>query len=232
MLDDISPDGLWHSQTLAGWLLGTAFVLLVVGFVIGALRMSGSKAFGSSEGASKGMAAMILTLAGAVVLGSVGGAIMWSSSDSRTTGVLPEVAGQRDMVVERQAASTNCQSTVAVAVSNHRGSLGQQEPDDDDHQTMESIAQQLGAFDRTATDASTRTGAWLPHDSSAEADEWPSMIEDRDQKFSRIQWLPDGSGNDCSSSNRSAASGADIEIVMWESSGMGSIYVIYTIPVD
>lgn len=232
MLDNINPDGLSHMQTLAGWLLGTAFVLLVIGFAIGAMRTSGAKAFSNSEGATKGLWAMILSVAGAVVLGSVGGAIIWSSTDSRTTGVLPEVAGQRDMVVERQAASTNCASTVAVAVSNHRGSLGQQEPEDDDHEAMESIAQQLGALNSSAADASTRTAAWLPHDSSADADEWPSMREERDQKFSRIEWLPDGSGNDCSSSNRSAASGRDIEITMWEPAGMSSIYVTYTIPVN
>ncbi|GFZ85316.1 hypothetical protein [Nesterenkonia alkaliphila] len=66
-------------QTFAGQIIGTAIVCFVITAVIGLIVWGGSKMFGASAGQSMGIQGFIVSLVAALLVGSIGGAIMWFS---------------------------------------------------------------------------------------------------------------------------------------------------------
>ena len=90
MLEDIENiTGLENLNTVAAWFLGTAIVGLVIAGVWGAVRWAVGKSTGNSDNAGKGLRGIGTVVAGALLLGSVGGAVQWSSTSQRTEVLMP-----------------------------------------------------------------------------------------------------------------------------------------------
>ncbi|GFZ85310.1 hypothetical protein [Nesterenkonia alkaliphila] len=240
---DTSGSGLGHINMIAGWMMGTAAVLLVIGGVLAALRWASGKVIANSENSAAGFRGIYLCLAAALVLGSLGGAIQWTSSSAATAsdgGVLVNEAGPGHVNVHLEEPASQCLNTVTVSGDWHRaGSFGGQDahiPPEQEHEWMVAELDRLGAFDLAASEASTRTLGWLWHHSSAPASGWqdaghPSTWDDTGY-ISRYSWRPDGGGGDCTRSNTNPAPGSEIEVIVLDTSpSMSALYIIYTIPV-
>ncbi|WP_298044988.1 hypothetical protein [uncultured Citricoccus sp.] len=117
MLDGIDPWGLTGPDGLnsvAATFIGAAIILLAIGCVVGLVRWLGGKATGSSEGSTKGLKMAGAGVLGAVVLGSLGGAVQWGSSLG-TDSLMPAAARPGQVVIDRKAPKTTC---TAQAVRN------------------------------------------------------------------------------------------------------------------
>ena len=66
-------------QTFAGQMVGTAIVAFVITGVLGLLVFGGSKVFGASTGQSIGIQGFLWSIGGALLVGSIAGAIAWFS---------------------------------------------------------------------------------------------------------------------------------------------------------
>ncbi|NUL44054.1 hypothetical protein F7P69_02410 [Cellulosimicrobium funkei] len=112
MLDGINPWGLTGPDGLnsvAAIFIGAAIILLAICCAIGLVRWVGGKAAGSSDSSRKGLKMVGAGVLGAVVLGSIGGAVHWGSSMG-TSSLMPEAARPGQVVVERKAPKTTCTS--------------------------------------------------------------------------------------------------------------------------
>ncbi|REE02314.1 hypothetical protein C8E99_0081 [Citricoccus muralis] len=112
MLEGIDPWGLTGPEGLnsvAGIFIGAAIILLAIGCAIGLIRWVGGKAASSSESSRKGLHMVAAGVLGAVVLGSIGGAVQWGSTMG-TSALMPEAARPGKVVVDRQAPKTTCTS--------------------------------------------------------------------------------------------------------------------------
>ncbi|GAA4761119.1 hypothetical protein [Citricoccus nitrophenolicus] len=112
MLDGIDPWGLTGPNGLnsvAATFIGAAIILLAIGCAVGLVRWLGGKATPSSEGSTKGLKMAGAGVLGAVVLGSIGGAVQWGSSLG-TASLMPEAARPGQVVIDRQAPKTTCTS--------------------------------------------------------------------------------------------------------------------------
>lgn len=112
MLEGIDPWGLTGPgglNSIAAIFLGGAIILLAIACAIGAVRWFGGRAASSSDNARKGLGIIMTSVLGAVVLGSIGGAVQWGSSLG-TSSLMPEAARPGQVVVERTAPKTTCTS--------------------------------------------------------------------------------------------------------------------------
>lgn len=109
MLDGIDPWGLESLNNIAAMFLGTAVVLLGIGITIGLIRWVTARASGSPHSARQGLLMAGAGLLGAVVLGSIGGAVHFGSSLG-TSSLMPEAARPGTVVIERKAPKTTCTS--------------------------------------------------------------------------------------------------------------------------
>jgi hypothetical protein len=117
MLDGIDPGGLTGPDGLnsvAATFIGAAIILLVIGCALGVVRWAGGKAGSSPDNARKGLQMVVAGVLGAVVLGSIGGAVQWGSSLG-TASLMPEAARPGQVVIDRKAPKTTC---TAQAVRN------------------------------------------------------------------------------------------------------------------
>jgi hypothetical protein len=117
MLDGIDPGGLTGPDGLnsvAATFIGAAIILLAIGCALGVVRWVGGKAGSSPDNARKGLQMVGAGVLGAVVLGSIGGAVQWGSSMG-TSSLMPEAARPGQVVVEKKAPKTTC---TAQAVRN------------------------------------------------------------------------------------------------------------------
>lgn len=114
MLDGIDPWGLTGPgglNAVAGLFLGAAIIFLGIGIVLGVMRWSGGRVSSSSNSSGKGLKMIAACVLGAVVLGSLGGAVQWGSSLG-TSSLMPEAARPGQVVIDRKAPKTTCTEQV------------------------------------------------------------------------------------------------------------------------
>lgn len=122
MLDGITSqtgENSWHQ--IAGWVAGGALFVMVILLGVGVYRMIQGKTTSSSEDFRKGLTMAGLSLAGAIVLGSIGAAVSWSGSSQTQqlagtglSGLMPEGARPTSVPVERQGALASCPDYVSL----------------------------------------------------------------------------------------------------------------------
>ncbi|MGM7670247.1 hypothetical protein [Microbacterium sp. A93] len=112
MLDGIDPWGLTGPgglNAVAGLFLGAAIIFLGIGIVLGVIRWAGGRLSSSSNSSGKGLKMIAACVVGAVVLGSIGGAVQWGSTMG-TSSLMPEAARPGQVVIDRKAPKTTCTS--------------------------------------------------------------------------------------------------------------------------
>ena len=109
MLGGIDPWGLESLNDIAAMFLGTAVVVLGIGITIGLIRWVTGRASGSPQHARQGLMMVGAGLLGAVVLGSIGGAVHFGSTLG-TSSLMPEAARPGTVVIARKAPKTTCTS--------------------------------------------------------------------------------------------------------------------------
>ncbi len=162
MLDNIDPWGLDALNGIAATFLGAAIVLVAIGVTIGAVRWVGGKATASPEQARRGAMTIGAGVMGAVVLGSIGGAVHWGSGLG-TANLMPEAARPGTITIERKAPKTTCTSQ---AVRNF---------DDEDrmltHQERVALVQQVSGGGITVrAGEQVMTLKWYPTGTDCSAD--------------------------------------------------------------
>lgn len=200
MLENIDPGGMAEMNQLAAWLLGTAVVLLVIGIALGVIRWAGGGAIASAANTKAGLAMVCLSLAGAVVLGSIGGAVQWSSSDDRTIALMPEGAQPTEIHVTRDAPRSRC---TEPAVINFEDNHDDQDSEDyiDWATRTDWVTSIIGEDHPLRYFVTQRVVADQPDD----------MFERG--RIDRIEWFPDGVDGDCSNSNTNVAEGSEVEVI-------------------
>lgn len=248
MLDGFSiTQGLNDLQGIANWILGTAFVLMVIAGCLGAVVWGGGKAFGSAKHTSWGIKAVYLTGIAALVLGSLGGGIKWSSTNDKTEGVMPVEAQKRNVNIDRPAVSTQCTEMVSVQVSNFRANVNKpvnagdpkNQPNDKETEAMDKLAKEMGIIGKPSTSGKSKTASWAPAFVTVKDDEWKEYEQrksdsNREWRISQLTWLPDGKDKDCSSNNTTPSKDKAVEVVVWERRpAIGSdsnYYLIFEVP--
>lgn len=225
MLDGFSiTQGLNDLQGIANWILGTAFVLMVIAGCLGAVVWGGGKAFGSAKHSSWGIKAVYLTGIAALVLGSLGGGIKWSSTNDKTEGVMPVEAQKRNVNIDRPAVSTQCKETVSLQESHHRaGGLEGSKPKKEETDWFKGRAKEMGLFDKSATKVEGRSVGWGMNGTSVQPEDWKKFeekAEDAGWQISKITWLPNGEGADCSVENKKVSDDYHVEVVVWQDVGV------------
>lgn len=107
LLDGINPDGLSGWSTIASFLLGSAFVLLIVAVGIGVVMAVWGRHHLQSGSARKGWTVTALSGIGAMVLGSASAGIAWGAEQG-TASLMPEGARPQAVTVEKQAPKHTC----------------------------------------------------------------------------------------------------------------------------
>lgn len=228
MLDEISDvSGLAEINTIAAWFLGSALAILVAGVFVGAAFWAAGRGGRGTELSRKGLQAIGLATVGAVLLGSVGGAVEWASTNDRTENLLPTAAKQRTVKIDRESPSTACTERVAVQASTHRVAGPDDEdwnldfePSDEEHAGLEESLEELGGFDMSAGDAYSRDLWWERNGNRVGNGAWGNFEDhvggDKTWRLSSVRWLPDATAGDCDVTNGVAASGAPLEVVIHE----------------
>lgn len=230
MLEDIAPP-MTQLNTIAAWFLGSAIALAVVGCVCLLLTWLAGKTFSMQEWVKKGQLGVAMFFLGAVLLGSIGGGIQWSSTDSKTEGLLPESAKQKTIRIDRKAPHSKCTSTVSISSEKHLKAKKEQPMDENTKKKympseaeagkMGRAIREMGADKWPAEKAWTKSLVWGSNlGDMPSKDDW---LKDRDKYFeahgpmySRIQWQPDGKKGNCDNTNFHAAKGAPVEVIFWE----------------
>lgn len=201
MLDGLSDlSGLSQINLVARYFLGSALLILVAGGAIGVVVWIGGKAKQSSSAATRGMNTLWVSLTGAVVLGSVGGVIQFSTSMG-TSELMPEAAQPREIVIEREAALTSCTDRVTKTWGATDGATPEDRED-----ALYQIAgdEAFNEFDLGARDGVTGIPGF-----------GAGVIQS-------ISWYPQG--NDCSENNLRAAAGTEVSVVV-QGSGSQTVEV-------
>lgn len=107
MLDGINPDGLGEWTTLAGYILGTAMVLLMVAGAAGGGLAVWGKSLLSQQAMRRGWSMVALAGVGAAVLGGAGAAMAWGSNLG-TSELMPAGARPGTVTVEKEAPRQSC----------------------------------------------------------------------------------------------------------------------------
>ena len=221
MLDGFSiTQGLNDLQGIANWILGTAFVLMVIAGCLGAVVWGGGKAFGSAKHTSWGIKAVYLTGIAALVLGALGGGIKWSSTNDKTEGVMPVEAQKRNVNIDRPAVSTQCKETVSLQESHHRaGGLEESKPKKEETDWFKGVAKEMGLFDKSASKVIGKSVSWDMNGTPVRPEhwkKWDSYGKERKWQISKITWLPNGEGADCSVENKKVSDDYHVEVVVWQ----------------
>lgn len=229
MLEDIVAP-LTQLNTIASWFLGSAIALAVVGCVCLLLTWLAGKTFSMQEWVKKGQIGVAMFFLGALLLGSIGGGVQWSSTDSKTEGLLPEAAKQKTIRVDRKAPHSKCTSTVSISAKNHLGgkkdnaedSEGEKyKPTEAEAGKMGRAIREIGANNWDAEKVWTKGLSWGGrYGDMPKKEDWKKNRSEYEKKhspmYSRIQWQPDGKKGNCDNTNFHAAKGAPVEVIFWE----------------
>lgn len=201
MLDGLLDlGGLSQINLVARWFLGSALLIMVAGGSIGVVMWIGGKVKHSQAAAARGLKTLGASLAGAVLLGSVGGVIQFSTTLG-TSELMPEAAQPREIVIEREAALTSCTDRVTKTWGVTEGVTFEERED--------ALYQIAGDAAFNEFDLGSRDGATgIPLGGSG-------LIQS-------ISWYPQG--NDCSENNLRAAAGTEVSIVV-QGSGSQTVEV-------
>ena len=107
MLDGIDPDGLSEWTTLAGWVMGTALVLLMVAVAGGVALALWGKVLLSSRAIRRGWATVGVTAVGASIVASSAAAAQWGTSLG-TSELMPAGARPQAVEVKKEAPKQSC----------------------------------------------------------------------------------------------------------------------------
>ncbi|MCS4592655.1 hypothetical protein KTJ89_06605 [Brevibacterium sediminis] len=232
MLEDIAPP-LTQLNTVAAWFLGSAIALAVVGAVCLLFTWLAGKTFSMQDWVKKGQLGVAMFFLGAILLGSIGGGVQWSSTNSRTEGLLPEAAKQKTIRVDRKAPHSKCTSTVSISAKTHlkakkdgsnddTGENGlKYQPTEAEAGKMGRAIREIGADKWDADKAWTKSLAWKGNlGDMPSKDDWKKNRIEYNAKhmpmYSRIQWQPDGKKGNCDNTNFHAAKGAPVEVIFFE----------------
>lgn len=229
MFDNIAPP-LTELNTIAGWFLGSGFAMVVVGGVVMVFMWGVGALASMQEWSAKGRIGVALYFLAALLLGSIGGGIQWSSTKDRTEGLLPEAAKQKTIRVDREAPFSKCTNQVSISAKNHlggkkdkaTGDAGERyKPSEAEAGKMGKAIREIGADQWPAESAETKTIQWGGRFGDLPAKEdWKENRDDYFAKhtpmYSRIQWQPDGAKGNCDNTNFNAAKGAPVEVIFWE----------------
>lgn len=191
MLDGINPAGLGQLNWLAAVFLGTAILALTIGLVLGLVMWVGGRAAGSGNSSRRGLRMAVGGVAGAIILGSLGGAVQFGSSQG-TGSLMVEGARQQSITVDRKAPKTTCTQQAV------------RDFDEEDPQVSVEARKQLAqAVARGSDFNGLFTSNWW------EAQGTPSLVS--------LKWRP--TGPDCSADNTNAAECTDVEAQYYSTSG-------------
>ncbi|SMX91395.1 hypothetical protein BI49514_02396 [Brevibacterium iodinum ATCC 49514] len=232
MLEDITAP-VTQLNTVAAWFLGSALALAVVGCGVMLTMWLAGKSFSIQEWSKKGQVGVGLFFVGVILLGSIGGGIQWSSSDSKTEGLLPEAAKQKTIRVDRKPPHSKCTATVSISSKKHmkakkdgadngEGKNGlKYQPSEAEASKMGKAIREIGAHKWNADKAWTKSLTWKGnHGDLPSKDDWKKNRSEYEKKhepmYSRIQWQPDGKKGNCDNTNFNAAKGAPVEVIFFE----------------
>lgn len=182
MLDNINVDGMDSLNTTAGWLIGSAIVILVGGVAIGAMVVSSGKAHQNSQRSTKGWAMMGIAVGAAVLLGSIGPAVAWGM-DRGTDTMMPEAAQPTEITVERQEPATTCDQETEDFTDN-----------DTNQEGIDWTRELVGP------------------DHEDEGPLGDTSFIDGKNIIWEVKWYPDGQGGDCDSAEEVVAECTEVEI--------------------
>src|SRR5699024_4684310 len=195
MLDNIDVEGLGALNTMTGWLLGSAIVILVAGLAIGGAIVGSGKSTNNPDRFTKGFATMGVAVVGAVLHGGIGPAVAWGM-DRGNESLMPEAAGPGNVTVEQDAAYVSCDIVTVNFV------------DDDSFENFEQ------AHDWTVD----LVGEEASRESEALA--WDDSFFSTNNTVDEVQWIPDGGEGDCSPENKTVTECTDVEISYTETSAL------------
>lgn len=193
MLDNIDVDGLGSLNTTAGWLLGTAIVILVVGLAVGGFVAASGKAQKRSDRSTKGLATMGVSVGGAILLGGIGTAVAWGM-DQGTDSLMPTAAQPTEITIEQEGPSFSCEQ-----VTNELNSDGYIDPADDDS-ALQWARDLVGP---EYEDEAPLDDPWHANEVSVKA----------------VSWYPDNAAGGCGEQNETVAECTPVEIEWWSGSG-------------
>lgn len=209
-------EGLSSLNTVAGWLLITAIVILTVVIAVGIVRVAAGKSFGVPGQAVQGMSNTVLGIIGAIVLGSIGGFVQYSTTDAWTKDMLPKAAQPKEITIDRKAPRSKCVKFVSQQSKGYgprNGGSQQDTPSDSDHQKLKDLVNALHAGDLKATKAWSKAANGQKEMFGAKTktwnNGWEKIFDDPKYKLTKVTWLPDGTGQDCSAKNKKVAQGED-----------------------
>lgn len=188
MLDDIELDGLGQLNTVAGYFLGSAVVILVIGLGVGITMWIAGRKTGSNL-ATKGLVTSGLAVLGAVILGGAGGAVQWGSGLGNSA-LMPQAARQQDMTIEKEAASVTCKTvTKSYLDEGSSGALAE---------SPEALAAMFDSHDESLAFVKALVGP--DYQDSA-----PIRALASSNPLQSVSWHPDGESGDCAATNQTVA---------------------------
>lgn len=198
LLDGINPDGTSGWSDIAGFMLASALVLLIIAVGVGLVMGIWGRHTLSTGTARKGWAVTALAGIAAMVLGSLSGGIAWGISQG-TASLMPEGARPQAVTVEKQAPKQTCRED---AVRNF-------EDEDNPPPNAERVAlvERL-VGDHPDLDEEWRRSALI--DAGADATE-----------VTLVRWRA-ASGPDCSGDNETVEACTTVHVEQKAGSGLGT----------
>ena len=198
VLDGISPDGTSGWGEIAGFMLGSALVLLIIAVGVGlAMAIWGRHSLASNT-ARKGWTVTGLAGIGAMVLGSASAGIAWGAEQG-TTSLMPAGARPGSVVVEKEAPKQTCRQD---AVRNF-----EEEENPPPNKERVALVERL-VGDHPDLDEEWRRGALI--DAGADATE-----------VTLVRWRA-ASGPDCSGDNETVKECTTVHVEQKAGSGLGT----------
>lgn len=222
MLENISPDGLGQLNLVAGVFLAAGFLLITIGLVTSGLRLAGGKLGASSGESGKGMRGLVLSAAGAAVLGSIGGAIQWSSTAERTGGLMPDAAQPRDVTVEHQAPLISCDSSAVLEAEawDNTAVIENREVAHSEHGEVVAVLNANGVYDQLIETMVDEETLWAGnYGMEIEGQEHAEQLLGQELFLARAAWHPHDSDDGCDNSNVTAGPGSTITVNLWSNGG-------------
>lgn len=193
MFDGLDSE-IWSSEAgggeIAAMVLGAVAVLLVLGGATGALLVATGKIKASSGLASKGTSTLLAFFGGSVLIGSLTGAVAWSSTaggeQGGIYGLMPEDARPGAVEVEVESTLVSCEEPVVWESDAAGPKVSEYEAG---HEKGLEVVKALGVGDQFENDSDR-----------------PRVSD----YIVEVSWLP--AEGDCTPDNQSAAGGTTVSV--------------------